>query len=90
MRIINTKNFPKRAGKAILEYKVDESEPKRDEEYIILPLIPRADLFFLAGGNQFLFHIGKERNDHWDRYWFGGTDENPFLVEITSKPLNSY
>jgi len=76
---------PKRAGKAFLEY-VDRCErPFRKGDTIVLPARGDLQLYRLQPGwNQFIVRFD------YSTVWFGGTDENPFLVRISERPFNSY
>lgn len=76
---------PKRAGKAIIEYDTEADHPRRDENLIVLPY--RGDLQLCKlqkDWNQFIVRID------YSTVWFGGTDENPFLVSIDDRPFSEY
>lgn len=69
--------LPKKAGVAVLDW--NDEGPTRDGEIIKLPTNAEAQFFPLLDGAQFLFQIpGRESV----RAFFGGTDEQPFLVEM--------
>ena len=75
---------PGRAGKAILKYD-DVDVPRREKDVIILP--ERGDLQLVRlqrGWNQFIARLDRST------VWFGGTDENPFLVSIDELPFRWY
>lgn len=76
---------PRRAGKAVLEYARGTEWPFRQEGTIVLPERGDLQLYRLQPGwNQFI-----ARFDH-STVWFGGTDENPFLVRIDDRPFSEY
>lgn len=69
--------LPKKAGVAVLDWK--GGDPTRDGKTIKLPAHEEVQFFPLLDGEQFLLQIpGRERA----RAFFGGTDEQPFLVEL--------
>lgn len=71
--------LPKKAGVAVLDWK--GGEPTRDGKTIKLPASEEVQFFPLLDGVQFLLQIpGRERASA--RAFFGGTDEQPFLVEL--------
>jgi len=77
---------PKKAGKATLEWvNPHESpvrEPTRDGDKILLPNYRDIEMFPLQKDwNQFLFAMGTNAESKV-KLWFGGTDENPFLVRL--------
>lgn len=74
--------LPKRADKAVLEW-CDCAIPKREGVKIYLPDNALSIFFRLQEGKQFLFEKDK-------RYWFGGTDEEPFLVEMEQQVITNY
>ena len=75
---------PKEAGKAIIKYSDSVGHPTRKGKVITLPKDGSLELFKLQPDwNQFLVHQG-------DSIWFGGTDENPFLVRMDYSILNAY
>lgn len=54
----------------------DVSVPRRDNDKIIFPRAPLADIFPLKKRKQFLYH-------NQGTFFFGGTDERPFLVQLS-------
>ena len=75
---------PKEAGKAIIKYSDSVRHPERKGKVITLPKDGSLELFKLQPDwNQFLVHQG-------DSLWFGGTDENPFLVRMNPSILDAY
>lgn len=76
-------NPPKKADKATLCWEKGSTEPVRNGLRIHLPINPMAIFYPLQDGKQFLFE-----NDN--SYWFGGTDEEPFLVQMSQKAINNY
>ncbi|MCK4552852.1 hypothetical protein KAT80_01480 [Candidatus Pacearchaeota archaeon] len=84
------KSLPKKAGKAKINWdSVDE--PIREGKDIILPLQDTVYLP-LAKGEQFLFKSFEHESYRAPRenYWFGGTDEEPFLVQIEKDAFNTF
>lgn len=76
---------PKRAGKAIIEYDSQETYPRREGSTIILPYRGDLQLYKLQKDwNQFIARLD------YSTGWFGGTDENPFLVRISNRPFDCY
>lgn len=78
--------LPERAGLARLQFGYDgcsRRPPFRQRDRIVLPDTPRAELFPLQKGRQFLFQ--HQRPAFGDEIWFGGTDESPFLVQLTDE-----
>jgi len=66
------------AGKANIRYSKEESEPRREKSTIVLPDDPMAEMLNLEGNwHQFLY-----TDRRISSVWFGGTDENPFLVRM--------
>ena len=81
---------PIAAGKAKLEYKsikdlcTEGKYPHRDGNLIVLPYEASLELFSLQEHwNQFLVSA-------YGELWFGGTDENPFLVRMDPRALKEY
>jgi len=76
---------PKRAGKAFLEYDDRCESPYRKGDVIVLPTRGDLQLYRLQSGwNQFVARLD------YSTVWFGGTDENPFLVRIDDRPFREY
>lgn len=77
-------NRPTHAGKAVLEFSGEVVEPHRDGDVIVLPVNPDVELFRLQPNwNQFL--ISTQHGT-----WFGGTDENPFLVQMETDFMGAF
>lgn len=72
----NSKSYPDRAGIAQLIYK-DIPNPSRKGDIITIPS-DNYGLYILPNTSQFLLLQSGEKK----RAWFGGTDEQPFLVEL--------
>jgi len=72
----NSTLLPDRAGMAQLIYK-DVPHPSRENDIITIPA-SNYDLYILENTSQFLLLQTGEKK----KAWFGGTDENPFLVEL--------
>ena len=75
--------LPKKADKATLHWEKGFQNAVRQGVVIHLPNEPTASFYSLQDGRQFLF--GYNRN-----YWFGGTDEEPFLVQMEAQAINNY
>lgn len=74
--------LPQRAGEAKLEFARAVGMPTRKEDLIQLDFDPKFEFFPLKKGEQFLFvGIG---------VWFGGTDENPFLVRLKDEVFSRF
>src|SRR3989338_2608130 len=69
--------LPKKAGVAVLDWK--DGEPTRDGKTINLPAYEEVQFFPLLDGVQLLLQIPRGERV---RAFFGGTDEQPFLVEL--------
>jgi len=90
MKLKDMKKKPTKAGIAEINWVEDKSgygdlDIRREGDKIYLPDYPEHEFIPLQGGKQFLF-----RNRSLTRFWFGGTDENSFLVRITSEAFASY
>lgn len=78
MRLFELEKRPTVAGKAKIGYSPTHGVPIRNGKNITIPSNPGLELFPLQEGwSQFLVASQDE-----NRVWFGGTDENPFLVEM--------
>lgn len=93
MRIFEMRNtVPKKAGLANLQFGYTGSAhtpPFRDNANIVLPDNPEAEFFPLMNGEQFLFRlVGRVGSE--TQYWFGGTDECPFLVRLQDGPFYAF
>jgi hypothetical protein len=97
MQFIDTRNKPKKAGVAKLEFIPQErgALPKREGDTIIIPF-KRGDMFHkfrMSKGEQFIFaSTGGSPRLGWglERLYFGGTDENPFLVELNTRAWDMF
>lgn len=91
MRLIEFGNRrPLRAGKAKIEYASWEGQPKegqypfREGSVITVPSSSQIEMFPLMDNwVQFLIQFAST-------VWFGGTDENPFLVKLNREMLDVY
>jgi len=73
---------PNQAGKAKLKYSSDVQTPERKGKTIVIPSDPSVEIFPLQEDySQFLLSCNLD-------VWFGGTDENPFLVRMSGSVLN--
>lgn len=89
MYVFELKQLPRQADKARLAWDTGISTPRRDTKHISLPRDNMAQFFSLREGNQFLYkpHIANRSSN---RFWFGGTDEEPFLVEMEEAAGNAF
>lgn len=74
--------LPRYAGLAKLQWvDNDRTEPTRQGEVINLPLAQNSEFRSLRQGWQFVYVL--KQGISGPRVFFGGTDERPFLVELT-------
>jgi hypothetical protein len=87
MYLFEMKDLPKSADKAALEWDRGVRVPSREGKRIALPLDQRPCYFPLQEGRQFLLYLprGGQREA-----WFGGTDEEPFLVEMNPEVIEHF
>lgn len=88
MKLFEFKKLPEVFGKAKIEYTEGIIAPRRNGNVITIPYDGYVDLFPLDGlqrsqQKQFILTRG-------DNYWFGGTDENPFLVRLSTEPIKAF
>ena len=83
MYLWEMKELPKKADKATLEWDKGISSPQRERNRIGLPLDSHVRYFPFLDGKQFLIQAV-------NRAWFGGTDEEPFLVEMNPEIIDNY
>ncbi len=83
--IIPNPALPSKAGKTKIHFLDADTHPTRNDEDISLPLSKNAQFYPIALGTQFLF-TNPRRYDENDVF-FGGTDEEPFLVQLNSSIL---
>jgi hypothetical protein len=77
--------LPKKAGIAVLDWKGRDAI--RNGGTIVLPNHEEVEFFPLLNGVQFLLKVsGRERAQ---QVFFGGTDEQPFLVELEERVIRS-
>lgn len=86
MRLAEMKKFPTTAGKARLEFSEAGTTPLRNNENISLPLNRECEYFSLRDGKQFLYVLYR----YGKQVYFGGTDENPFLVQLQDRTLSAF
>lgn len=89
MYLFEMKKKPATADKAKLEWdrewSNDRTLPRRDGDVIWMPFHGESLYFPLRGGKQFLVKPATREG-----VWFGGTDEEPFLVEMEVAVLDAY
>jgi hypothetical protein len=72
----------------------DVSVPERFGEDIFLPPVRNAEFHLLNDGSQFLYRIPPVESSRGYRYsgslYFGGTDENVFLVQLEQRLYNLF
>jgi hypothetical protein len=90
MHVIEIKReLPRLADKAKIEWVEETIRPRRDGKTIYLPK-NRAGLYSpLREGKQFLVKLN-DKYSPTNGVWFGGTDEEPFMVEIERTPFDEY
>jgi hypothetical protein len=92
MKLFEMKHRPSEAGLAKIFFEedvYDNSPPLRKGVNIALPDKPEAEFFRLLSGEQFLFRYQLNRDPEF-KYWFGGTDELPFLARLKSDPFKHF
>ena len=82
--------LPVKAGDAALEFDQGVEDAKREGKRITLPYDSMAEYYPLRKKSQFLFYIGPRPQHEMARVWFGGTEEQPFLVRLTTDPFNAF
>ncbi len=97
MRLMEMKgNYPKKAGKATLDFVgIDDSSSRllhREKDIIYIPAFSDLEMFPLAPDwNTFLAVLGGWNAERGKQsLYFGGTDENPFLVQMNTQALHSF
>lgn len=76
---------PTKAGITKLVFE-DCEYPRREGDVISLPNEGWNHFFPLLGGEQFVF-ADSHPNGQVRSVWFGGTDEQPFLTQLTTPPM---
>jgi hypothetical protein len=86
--------IPKNAGKAKLEFfkpTSADAEPHRAGSVIWLPLCEGAEFHPLVWQTQFLFRVPNQyRPKETAELYFGGTDEEPFLVRLRPVAFSTF
>lgn len=93
MKLFEMKPRPSEAGLAKISYEKEYGMPTRNGADIALINDPEAEFFPLCGGEQFLFRRISPDDHNRGRgheFWFGGTDELPFLVRLKADPFNHF
>lgn len=90
--MVSNPKLPTRAGKARIEWVPYEKRlaPARQKDIITLPLYPEARIVQLARGTQFLFAARTRNSYDDDLTFFGGTDEEPFLVRLNGSVRDAF
>ncbi|MBI4149263.1 hypothetical protein HY491_02345 [Candidatus Woesearchaeota archaeon] len=83
MELSEMTKLPTKAGKAVLKLAHKYTYPELANGTITLPKWRGNKFFPLRRGRQFLFVDNTVNNTLSAFYWFGGTDEQPFLTEVT-------
>ena len=86
MKLFELHTLPKTAGLAELE-PGKNWQPVRDGKKINIPFFPEVEFFVLKDGDQFLLRFSC---DNRYQYFFGGTDEQPFLVQLRDEPFFAF
>lgn len=95
MRLFEMNPAPTKAGMARLQFssrngKANTPPPFREGEHVVLPEDREAEFFPLMNGEQFLFRNASDSRSRDTQYWFGGTDEQPFLVRLGDRPFPAF
>jgi len=77
--------WPRLAGKAVLEYDGHTIVPRREKGTIIIPERGETEIFKLKQDWSQLLIASPGQG-----IWFGGTDENPFLVQLNGGVYNQF
>ena len=94
-----TGRLPTRAGKARLHFEPlkthrDHSEPIklpfRKAEDIGIPFLPEAEFYPILKNQQFLFRMPFDNGSEKEAVFFGGTDEEPFLVRVKPEIFTTF
>lgn len=94
MRLIEMKNhLPEKAGVARLSFTMSDAwsrgtNPHREKNEINLPINPGTEFFPLMGNDQFVLKRSLGAHDGCE-IWFGGTDEEPFLVRLKDEAFDA-
>jgi hypothetical protein len=86
MYLFEMQDLPKKADKALLEWDNATLIPIREKNRIAMPRNPTNIYYPLQNGRQFLMKTKIAGGG----VWFGGTDEEPFLVEMNKEVLDFY
>jgi len=87
MRLMEMTKKPTKFGKATVEYGRSFGRIGREGNTICVPHDNFTEVFCLSNqgrNDQFIMNRGG------GEYWFGGTDENPFLVQLTAEPFKEF
>ncbi len=76
---IAVKHLPKLAGRATIRWNT-QGQVRREGPEISLPIHEQAEFLPLQGGRQFVYRLPASQNEQ--AVFFGGTDEEPFLVRL--------
>jgi hypothetical protein len=94
MKLFEMSELPRTAGRAILKFGAEERmHLERDGKEITLPGDPEMDFFPLMEGQQFLVRkniTDRDSGRYETAVWFGGTDENPFLVRLDPQVFTTF
>jgi hypothetical protein len=88
MRLLEMKRRPTVFGKARIEY--GKNPINRMGGTILIPNDNFTEIFPLEHEGKRDQFILARRVSSENTYWFGGTDENPFLVQLDSEPFNKF
>lgn len=84
MRLYEMKRLPELAGSASLEFSQKYGMPLRKDSTIYLPKDDNVEFFPLLSGKQFILWVSGHNESGC---FFGGTDEQPFLVRLKQEYL---
>lgn len=82
MKLFEMQIVPVVAGSARIQFN-DTANPSREGATIVLPQNPELEFYPLKRGEQFLVR-------HHKQLWFGGTDEQPFLVSLEPNTFSRF
>ncbi|HLD07424.1 MAG TPA: hypothetical protein VJC16_07910 [Candidatus Nanoarchaeia archaeon] len=89
MRLFEMRRPPTQAGKAVLQFSADRPFPLLAHGTITLPKGRDNEFFPLRRRKQFLF-VDNSNFPGRTYYWFGGTDEQPFLAQVSADAAQAF
>ncbi len=91
MKLFEIPRKPQLAGRAKLKF-ASRRDAARIRDTIHMPDHPEVEMFDLKKGDQFLARVGSfiGTEDRQNHIYFGGTDENPFLVRLKEDAMRPF